>query len=147
MNFLASHISFVGMATLVGFLILHRKGNMLGCCIIQKEMEFWIMGSYMLFWISTLPALLGYHVIQKERNKCFELLGLDFLYSVQYVTRIHIIKNGSIFNYEILAALILPLNTRILYNSNGKGILNYEILDGCTSDLAWFWCNSNIKYL
>jgi hypothetical protein len=40
LSFLASHISFVGMATLVKFLILHRKVNMVGCYIIQKEMEF-----------------------------------------------------------------------------------------------------------
>lgn len=37
---LALHISFVGMTALLEFLVLHRKGNMLGFCTIQKELEF-----------------------------------------------------------------------------------------------------------
>jgi len=37
---LALHISFVGMTALLEFLVLHRKGNMVGWYIIQKEIEF-----------------------------------------------------------------------------------------------------------
>jgi hypothetical protein len=45
--------------------------------LIHKDIQFWIMGPYMLFLVSTPLALLRYCVIKKERKKWFHLLGLD----------------------------------------------------------------------
>jgi len=97
-------------------------------------------GILQAFFFNFTPlALLRYSVIQKEGKKIISFIGSRcFLYSLQYITRIPIIKESNICNYEIIAALILPFSTRILYNSNRKDILNYEILHGFTSSLAWF---------
>jgi len=75
---LALHISFVGMTALLEFWVLHRKGNILGCYIIKKEIEFWIMGYYKLFFFNFTPlALLRYCVIQKREKKLCNLVDLD----------------------------------------------------------------------